>query len=193
MAQRQKLKPCPFCGHAENHPRSITDRTPDMKDNTDWTLATIIEQLKSCHYTCEAGSLEMNAAFKALEGMVEQMGQDMSNDRGKTREINLLTQESKHRADVLEECRNHAQRIMDYNKDSRTVEWLAAWEIKQAIENALSRETVTAGIHAVLESESLRALLARTYRDAQEMQFGYVITDQLWQEIGRALYGEGGD
>lgn len=33
------------------------------------TLLEIVEQLKSCGYRCEAGSLEMNTAFVELERM----------------------------------------------------------------------------------------------------------------------------
>jgi len=31
-----------------------------------WTLSDIVEQLASCGFTCEAGKLEMNEAFIAL-------------------------------------------------------------------------------------------------------------------------------
>lgn len=35
------------------------------------TLAGIVEQLRSCQYECEAGSLENNVAFQALEEMAK--------------------------------------------------------------------------------------------------------------------------
>lgn len=35
------------------------------------TITEIIKQLKSCNYTCEAGPLENNVAFKFLEKLAE--------------------------------------------------------------------------------------------------------------------------
>jgi hypothetical protein len=35
------------------------------------TLQEIIEQLESCHYECEAGTLENNAAFRKMKQVAE--------------------------------------------------------------------------------------------------------------------------
>ena len=35
------------------------------------TLIEIVKQLKTCNYTCEAGKLEDNIAFKELENIIE--------------------------------------------------------------------------------------------------------------------------
>ncbi len=37
-----------------------------------WDITRIVEQLKKCEYTCEAGPLELNTAFIALCKMSEQ-------------------------------------------------------------------------------------------------------------------------
>jgi hypothetical protein len=39
------------------------------------TLTEIVEQLRSCKFTCEAGALEQNIAFIALEILAENQGE----------------------------------------------------------------------------------------------------------------------
>jgi hypothetical protein len=38
---------------------------------SEYTLATALAQLESCHFECEAGKLENNTAFVWLKGLVK--------------------------------------------------------------------------------------------------------------------------
>lgn len=52
--------------------RILTNTIQEMGwDGTRPALSAIVEQLRSCHYECEAGSLENNVAFQALERLAK--------------------------------------------------------------------------------------------------------------------------